>query len=158
MFRTYCVFIMFLKKFHCKHCTSCIFVPFAMTTIFQQYYHLANIFCPYAANKVDISDSLSFIYVLYILWLFMFKRERNVLPRYELLYKVFCLYSYTLHTCSSYHHTPHIFILKSSWRCTLSSWPHCWVLQSCQRTAPCLSAALNCVFLHQCGLFQTPQS
>lgn len=70
VFRASCVFTMFKKrkvkkkKLHCTHCTS-HFCSVCFSFYFQrclvwlqwpQYYHLASIFCPYATNKVDISD------------------------------------------------------------------------------------------------------
>ena len=64
------------EKLHCVHCTSHIFCSVCFSFYFQrcpvrlqwpQYNHLANIFCPYVTNKVDISDSFSFgDVVLYI--------------------------------------------------------------------------------------------
>lgn len=68
VFRAFRVFTMFkktTKKLHCTHCTShicsvCFSFYFQRCPVWlqwPQYYHLASIFCPYATNKVDISDS-----------------------------------------------------------------------------------------------------
>lgn len=60
------VFTMFLKEntplytLYISVCSSFYFQRCPLWLQWPQYYLLANIFCPYSANKVDISDYFSF--------------------------------------------------------------------------------------------------
>lgn len=153
--------ILFLYLLHCKQCTPHVFVKFCFPIYFHRC-HLwlqrpqnpsANIFCPYATNKFDIRDSISFIYTV----IYFLDSSVKSFPKNEGIQDHKPLFLQLAHTVHIITQT-YILFLKSSWRCTLSSWPRCWALRRCRKTAPCLSATRNCVILQQHGLSQTPRS
>lgn len=53
------LYTLYISRF-CSVCFSFYFQRCPVWLHWPQYYHLANIFCPDATNKVDISDSFSF--------------------------------------------------------------------------------------------------
>lgn len=166
-------------SYFCSVCFSFYFQRCPMWLQWPQYNHLANICCPYLTNKLDVSDSFSFINVVYIYISQIFNEEKNVHyinvsclvkeifpiqiildPSQSLKTSHSCAFCPSL--CCTFHITTHnshiFFFLKSSWRYTLSSWPHCSALQMCQTIAPSPSAELHCVVLRPPGPFRTQQS